>query len=71
VAGLLTLVMVSAILWIQMISAQLSGQGRILSPLIPLRASRSGWGASQVYNLQLQQTIQAEVVGFSLAPGKS
>jgi len=69
-AGLLTLVMVSAILWIQMISSPAERTGTdFISPYSAARIAER-WGASQVYNLQLQQTIQAEVVGFSLAPGQ-
>jgi hypothetical protein len=69
-AGLMTLVMVFAILWLKMISSPAERTGTdFISPYSAARIAER-WGAGQVYNLQLQQTIQAEVVGFSLAPGQ-
>jgi hypothetical protein len=70
IAGLLTLVVVFAILWLRMISSPAERTGTdFISPYSAARIAEC-WGAAQVYNLQLQQTIQAEVVGFSLAPGQ-
>jgi hypothetical protein len=69
-AGLLTLIVVFAILWLEMISNPVERTGTdFISPYSAARIAER-WGAAQVYNLQLQQTIQAEVVGFSLDPGQ-
>jgi hypothetical protein len=69
-AGLITLVVVFAILWLQMISSPAERTGTdFISPYSAARIAQR-WGAAHVYDLQLQQTIQAEVVGFSLAPGQ-
>ena len=69
-AGLITLVVVYAILWIKMISSPAERTGTdFISPYSAARIAQR-WGAKNVYNLQLQQTIQAEVVGFSLVPGQ-
>jgi len=69
-AGLMTLIVVFAILWLQMISSPAERTGTdFISPYSAARIAQR-WGAAHVYDLQLQQTIQAEVVGFSLAPGQ-
>jgi hypothetical protein len=68
--GLTVLVTVYAMGWLQMISshAERTGSDFISSYSAARIAQR--WGAAYVYDLELQRTIQAEVVGFDLAPGQ-
>ena len=69
-AVLMTLVAVYAILWFRMISSPEQRTGTdFISPYSAARIAQR-WGAAEVYNVELQQTIQQEVVGFTLAPGQ-
>ena len=70
ISGLLILVIVFSILWLRMIStlAERSGSDFISAYTGGRVADR--WGAANVYNLEYQQAVQAEVVGFDLAAGQ-
>lgn len=70
VAGLTALVLIYFTLWTKMISSPAERTGTdFISPYSAARIAQR-WGASQVYDLELQRTIQAEVVGFDLQPGQ-
>ncbi|MGB8214237.1 MAG: glycosyltransferase family 87 protein [Anaerolineales bacterium] len=70
IAGLATLLLVYILLWLRMISSPAERTGTdFISPYSAARVAQR-WGGAHVYDLGLQQTIQAEVVGFSLVPGQ-
>ncbi len=70
ISALMILAVVYAVLWLGMIGdpAQRTGTDFIASYSAAGVAQR--YGISRVYDLELQQAIQAEVVGFDLAPGQ-
>jgi len=70
ISGTLVLSIVAAVLWLRMIGSPVERTGTdFISPYSAARVAQR-WGMVNVYNLGLQQTIQAEVVGFDLAPGQ-
>jgi hypothetical protein len=70
VVGLMALVIIYILLWLRMISSQAERTGSdFISAYTGGRVAEQ-WGAANVYDLQLQQQVQAKVVGFELAPGQ-
>ena len=69
-AGLLTLVMVYAILWIQMISSAAERTGADFIVFFTAGRISQTDGAKHVYDPLLQQAVQQAQVGFQLAPGQ-
>jgi hypothetical protein len=68
--GLMAPVIIYAMLWLQMISSHAERTGSdFISPYSAARVAQR-WGYTHIYDLELQRTIQAEVVGFDLAPGQ-
>jgi hypothetical protein len=70
VSGFLVLIIVAAVLWLRMIGSPEERTGSdFISPYSAARVAQR-WGMANVYNLELQQAVQAEVVGFDLVPGQ-
>jgi len=69
-AGLLTLVVVYAILWWQMISSSAERTGADFIVFFTAGRISQTDGAAHVYEPLLQQAIQQAQVGFQLAPGQ-
>jgi hypothetical protein len=70
VSGFLVLIIVAAVLWLRMIGSPEERTGSdFISPYSAARVAQR-WGMANVYNLELQQAVQAEVVGFNLVPGQ-
>ena len=69
-AGLMGLVIIYIVLWVRMIitPAERTGSDFISAYTGGRVADR--WGGENVYNLEYQQTVQAEVLGFDLAAGQ-
>ena len=70
-AGLMTLVIVYAILWFRMISSPFERTGSDFISAYTGGRVADIWDAENVYNLEYQQAVQQEVVGFELAPGQA
>ena len=70
IAGLMTLVIVYAILWLQMISSQAERTGADFIVFFTAGRIAQIDGASHVYEPLLQQAIQQAEVGFQLVPGQ-
>jgi len=69
-AGLMALVLVYTILWLRMISSPSERTGSDFISAYTGGRVADIWGAENVYNLEYQQAVQQEVVGFVLAPGQ-
>ncbi len=70
VTGLASLLIVYAVLWVRMFTNHAERTGSdFISAYTAGRVARL-WGGEHVYDLALQQTVQAQVVGFDLAPGQ-
>ena len=68
--GLTALVIIYAVLWLRMVSSPAERTGSDFISAYTGGRVADRWGAANVYNLQRQQELQAEVVGFELAPGQ-
>jgi len=70
IAGLLTLVIVYAVLWAQMISSSAERTGSDFIVFYTAGRIAQTDGAVHVYEPELQQDVQEAEVGFPLAPGQ-
>ena len=70
IAGLTTLVIIYATLWLQMISSPAQRTGADFMVFFTAGRISQINGSAHVYDTLLQQTIQQAVVGFQLAPGQ-
>jgi hypothetical protein len=70
VVGLVGLAIIYAALWLQMITSPAERTGSDFVSAYTGGRVADRWGSENAYNLQYQQIIQAEVVGFDLAPGQ-
>jgi Glycosyltransferase family 87 len=70
IAGLLTLVMVYAILWMQMISSPAERTGADFIVFFTAGRISQTDGPAHVYDPLLQQAVQQTQVGFQLVPGQ-
>ena len=69
-AGLTTLIVIYAILWLKMISSPAERTGADFIHFYAAGIIARNQGAVHVYDLELQQTVEQEQVGFMLAPGQ-
>jgi hypothetical protein len=69
-AGLTALILVYFFLWVRMISTPAERTGSDFISAYSSGRVAQRWGPANVYNLDFQQTIQEEVVGFNLASGQ-
>ena len=70
IAALLGLVIIYAVLWVRMISSPAERTGSDFISAYTGGRVADLWGATNVYNLEYQQALQTEVVGFKLAAGQ-
>jgi len=70
VAGLMPLVIVYVLLWSRMLSSHEERTGSDFISAYTAGRVTDLWGGAHVYDLARQQAVQAEVVGFDLAPGQ-
>jgi hypothetical protein len=70
VAGLMSLVIVYVLLWSRMLSSHEERTGSDFISAYTAGRVADLWGGAHVYDLARQQAVQAEVVGFDLAPGQ-
>jgi len=70
VAGLMPLVVVYVLLWSRMLSSHEERTGSDFISAYTAGRVTDLWGGAHVYDLARQQAVQAEVVGFDLAPGQ-
>lgn len=69
-AGLLSLVLCYSLVWFRMITSQAERTGSDFISAYAAGRVASVRGGANVYNLDNQQEVQAQVVGFDLAPGQ-
>lgn len=70
IAGLASLVIVYAVLWARMFTSHEERTGSDFIAFYAGGMTARVWGGEHVYDLARQQAVQAEVVGFNLAPGQ-
>jgi hypothetical protein len=70
IAGLMTLTLVYLLLWMRMISSQTERTGADFIVFFAAGRIAQTSGAAHVYEPLLQQAIEQEQVGFTLAPGQ-
>jgi hypothetical protein len=70
IAGLTTLVIIYAILWLRMISSPAERSGADFMVFFTAGRISQIDGSAHVYELLLQQAVQQAEVGFQLAPGQ-
>jgi hypothetical protein len=70
IVGLASLVLVYAVLWARLVSDHEQYTGSDFISAYTGGMVARVWGGEHVYDLARQQAVQAEVVGFELAPGQ-
>src|SRR5664280_554278 len=70
IAGLTTLVIIYAFLWLQMISSPAQRTGADFIHFYAAGIIARNQGAEHVYDLELQQIVEQEQVGFKLTLGQ-
>jgi len=70
ITGLAGLVVIYALLFVRLLSTPAEATGSDFISAYTGGRVADLWGPDQVYNLDDQQAVQAQVVGFALAPGE-
>jgi hypothetical protein len=70
ITGLSSLVIIYAILWLRMINSQSERTGSDFIAFYAAGIIAQNQGMAHVYDLNLQQAVEQEQVGFALAPGQ-
>jgi len=70
ISGLMILVIIYAVLWLQMIADPVQRTGSDFIAFYAAGRVAQEYGTSRVYDVSLEQAVQQQVVGFDLVPGQ-